>query len=189
MDDHRQNSNAKGKTVISDTQGRTSLTGKPITYEHDNFAGIMQEGFPFAGTANHLPYGYTDQSRVIIPIKLSDVGGGDITSDTTAEVKSDKKKSRLFDKLSGKKQSNSDFKMVIMSRGDYLKYWAKGEDGRFLDTVIEPPEGRQEWFRRQVELSDEIRQEDHEKGKKHDIKKYSGVSGFGNLLAEGVRWS
>ena len=38
-----------------------------------------------------------------------------------------------------------------MSRGDYLKYWAKGEDGKFKEGVVEPPEGRAEWLANALE--------------------------------------
>jgi len=42
-------------------------------------------------------------------------------------------------------------KIVAMSRGDYLKYWVKGEDGEFKDSVVEPPEGRAEWLANALE--------------------------------------
>ena len=40
---------------------------------------------------------------------------------------------------------------MAMSRGDYLKYWAKGDDGKFRDGVVEPPEGRAEWLANALE--------------------------------------
>ena len=119
---------------------------------------------------NHLPPGYTDNSRVRIPIKMSDVDG----------VKPDPvKKSGFFRKLSTSKGSGDDFKMVTMSRGDYLKYWAKGEDGQFLPSVVEPEEGRQEWYRKQVEISDEIERNDPIAGKGKRMIGSDGPFGFG----------
>lgn len=93
--------------------------------------------------ANLLPPAYNDNSLVRIPIRMSDVDETEIRP---------MKKRGLF----GRKSSSAvDMKVVMMSQGDYLKYWAKGEDGNFLPTVQVPPEGRKEWFRKQMELNEQ----------------------------------
>lgn len=48
-------------------------------------------------------------------------------------------------------KDTDDMKIVAMSRGDYLKYWVKGADGKFKDSVVEPPEGRAEWLANALE--------------------------------------
>lgn len=131
---------------------RTTLTGKPLDYSHDALTNIMFSDVGFVGGdnaagANLLPPGYTDKSAVRIPIKLSDIEG--------EPVKQEKKRGffrKMSNALSINAKSGDDFKVVTMSRGDYLKYWAKGDDGQFLPNVEEPPEGRREWVRKQLEL-------------------------------------
>lgn len=51
----------------------------------------------------------------------------------------------------GKDSGDGGLKVVAMSRGDYLKYWAKGEDGKFSKGVVEPEEGRAEWLAKALE--------------------------------------
>lgn len=60
---------------------------------------------------------------------------------------------------SGQGSKDDGLRVVDMSRGDYLKYWAKGEDGKFRDGVVEPPGGRAEW------LAGMLERQDGEKGK------------------------
>jgi len=164
------------------SEERTTLTGKPIRYEHDTATNVMLgDGGGFASTtagANLLPPGYTDRSLVRIPIKLADVGGQDAIQGT-AEIKAEKKRGFLS-KLTTKKDARDDMKVVMMSRGDYLKYWAKGPDGKYLDTVLEPPEGRQEWFRQQLVLNEEMKRNDPSLGKsKQSPFANVGIGGMG----------
>lgn len=148
-------------------QGRTTITGKPIKYDHDNLSNMMLGdgggAFPSVG-ANHLPYGYTDKSLTRIPIKMSDVE--DPSEGSDIHDPSEKKKRGFLSKFSShRKKDNDEIKVVMMSRGDYLKYWAKGNDGKFLDSVVEPPEGRKEWLRKQLELNEEMVRNDPSLGK------------------------
>ena len=114
--------------------------------------------------ANFLPPGYTDQSAVRIPIKMSDIDGNEVQQQPPT------KKQSFLRKLSTSgfidKTKNEDVKVVIMTRGDYLKYWAKGEDGKFLPGVVEPPEGRREWVRKQIEFGEEWEKNKAGRGKK-----------------------
>lgn len=153
---------------------RTSLTGGPIKYEHDALSNVMLGdggGFGAASVgANRLPFGYTDQSLVRIPIKMSDV---DDVASSGNDVQHEKK-GGLFSKFSSKrKEKNEEIVVVMMSRGDYLKYWAKDENGKFRDSVVEPSEGRKEWLRRQLELNEEMKRQDPSLGKGNPKNSYS----------------
>ena len=140
----------------------TTLTGKPIQQYHDHFTSTMmaESAAPWVGNAgaNLLPPGYTDKSLVRIPIRMSDVDPN--------EMQPAKKKGGFFRKLSSSGSSSAgEMKVVMMSRRDYLKYWAKGDDGKFLPSVEEPPEGRKEWYRQQLELNEEWKRNDPSLGK------------------------
>lgn len=51
---------------------------------------------------------------------------------------------------------------------------AKDKNGQYLDSVVEPPEGRQEWLRQQLELNDEMKKNDPSLGKeKFSLGKYA----------------
>lgn len=161
-------------TLLPEPQVRTTLTGRPITYQHDNFTNMMSDGSFGDGRqgANLLPPGYTDSSLVHIPIKVGEY----LNSDNSASIEDSAKDSadnddpikraqprrrsalsRLAKTLSGssdgkgKKGDDGELRIVDMSRGEYLKYWAKGEDGKFREDVVEPPGGRAEWLREKLE--------------------------------------
>lgn len=142
----------------------TTLHGRPIRRDHDNLSNMMlgdgAGASPTVG-ANLLPPGFTDRSRVHIPIKMSEIEGG---APDSSEVKAEKK-GGLFKKFSGKRKDDEEIKVVMMSRGDYLRYWAKGNDGKYLDSVVEPPEGRKEWLRKQLELIEQMKRDDPSLGK------------------------
>ena len=59
--------------------------------------------------------------------------------------------SKLQNGIATKTNDADEMKIVAMSRGDYLRYWAKGADGNFKDNVVEPPEGRAEWLANALE--------------------------------------
>ena len=167
--DNRSIAPSQATTFLGDEvrqiEERTTLSGKPINYQHDHKSNMMLgdggAGFGVGNAgANILPPAYTDKSLVRIPIKMSDIRGSDIEQET--EVKPEKKRGffrKISSSMSDRKASDNDFKVVMMSRGDYLKYWAKDEDGKFLPTVEEPPEGREEWVKHQLELSEEWKKE------------------------------
>lgn len=147
-------------STVRPEETRTTLTGRPLKYEHDSLSNTVS-GESFYVGANTLPPGYTDSSLVHIPIKTAAY----LTPTTQSQdVENDVKHpsprkgsllSRLSSKLQGgiasKTNDADDMKIVAMSRGDYLKYWAKGEDGQFKEGVIEPPEGRAEWLTNALE--------------------------------------
>lgn len=140
-------------TLVSQPEVRTSLTGRPIKYEHDNLTNMLS-GESWNVGANSLPPGYTDTSLVHIPIKIAQYLNAAKISESKNPIKREQpRKGSVFSKLTNKITGNKDekdadeMKIVAMSRGDYLKYWAKGDDGKYRDDVVEPPEGRAEWLR------------------------------------------
>jgi hypothetical protein len=175
-------------------QQRTTLTGRPIQpYSHDTLTNMFC-GESFQIGANTLPPGYTDTSLVHIPIKVTEYLGSpkaiSSQSQTQAQdlgydpIKREPRKgsvfSRLSSKLSGSGHGGKDtdgLRVVAMSRGDYLKYWAKGEDGKFLDSVVEPPGGRAEW------LASALEWQDREGMPKARPRRTKGTEGGGVALA------
>lgn len=174
-------------------QVRTTLTGRPIVYQPDNLSNLWTDS-SFQAGANTLPPGYTDSSLVHIPIKTAQYlepqateqqQGYELGNDVIKPSQKTKKGS-VFSRLSGKISSHGNsssskdsdqLKIVAMSRGDYLKYWAKGEDGKFRDDVVEPPGGRAEWLARALE-----RQEREGLGKvtpQHTRGTYGSATAFG----------
>lgn len=144
----------------SGPQVRTTLTGRPIKYEHDTFSNMMTDGSFGDGMsgANLLPPGYTDSSLVHIPIKVGEYLSPTRSPSIGNDVKREQPRkgsvwSRISHTVSGdsKGKTEDGLRIVQMSRGDYLKYWAKGEDGEFREGVVEPPEGRAEWLCRALE--------------------------------------
>jgi hypothetical protein len=75
--------------------------------------------FSFAGV-NHLPVKFTDDSILSIPVLPQ--GAGQVAAD---------KKKRFW---SRRKSENTNFVMKEMSRGDYLKHYAKDEQGKYIGT-------------------------------------------------------
>ena len=53
--------------------------------------------------------------------------------------------------------------LILLSIG--YRYWAKDDHGNFLPTVIEPPEGRREWVKTQLEKNEEWTRKDPELAK------------------------
>ena len=150
---------------------RTTLTGNPIPTgadrKHDHHTNMMMAegggGLSMGGAgANLLPPGYTDKTMVRIPIREADLepepepAAQEYQYSDTASPEVQTSSSRkgsfggMFNNLkksisARQRERESGFQMVDMTRGDYLKYWVKGKDGKFLDSVQEPPEGRREW--------------------------------------------
>lgn len=177
LEPYKSPSDVPTTNPLDTAEPRTTLTGKPIQdRQHDHYTNLMMAdgggfGMGAAGT-NLLPPGYTDKSLVRIPIRQSDLEpepeeteSSDIYS-PEIQVTKKGKFGGLFKGLKTKtssprqRQREGAFQMVMMSRGDYLKYWAKGEDGKFLPNVQEPPGGRKEWLKRQLEINEEWKKND-----------------------------
>jgi hypothetical protein len=169
---------------------RTTLTGNPITYKHDNLSN-MESGMGCARVGvNTLPPGYTDSSLVHIPIRTGEYLNATTSaaSEPASETKREKSGgvwNRISKRVSGSHESGKTddgrLKVVAMSRGDYLKYWAKGEDGKFKAGVVEPEEGRAEWLARALE-----RQESEGLGKVAPRRTQGTEGSAGAFAAAGV---
>ncbi|KAM0717124.1 hypothetical protein Q7P37_006976 [Cladosporium fusiforme] len=185
-------------TLTPTPEVRTTLTGRPITYSHDNYTNMLTGGTLGGGDArmgaNLLPPGYTDNSLVHIPIRVSEYmppssptssAPYDLGNDVNWEpARKGSVWSRISKRMSGrcKKSGGKDdgLRVVEMSRGDYLKYWAKGEDGQFREDVVEPPGGRAEW------LADRLEKQDGPEGEgKSDMgrKKSRGTEGKASAVS------
>lgn len=82
-----------------------------------------------------LPVRFTDDSLLRVPISYADLP----LPETDSEAPAKEKKSSIFGKLSGKKGKLKErFRMVEMTRREYLMYWAKNEKGEYIGTE---PEG------------------------------------------------
>ena len=85
---------------------------------------------------------FTDDSLLRVPISYADLPPREDNSEAPAK----EKKSSIFGKLSGKKgKPKEGFRMVEMTRREYLMYWAKDEKGEYIGT--EPKESRIEIWR------------------------------------------
>jgi hypothetical protein len=151
----------------SSSTPRTTLTGNPITYKPDNLSNMNAGVGCWNVGANTLPPGYTDTSLVHIPIKTGEYlknhhyhQSTDSTLEPPSEIKREKSGGvwqKISRRVSGSHEGSSSksddggLKVVAMSRGDYLKYWVKGDDGKFKAGVVEPEEGRAEWLVKALE--------------------------------------
>lgn len=101
--------------------------------------------------ANTLPRKFSDDSILTIPIPVKDYDDAEEASPAAQQPQ--KKVSWLKRRMSAQGErtgGKGGIKMVRMTRADYLKYWAKGEDGVYLEGVVAPAEGRKEWVRRHL---------------------------------------
>ncbi|KAL9083120.1 MAG: hypothetical protein Q9165_008650 [Trypethelium subeluteriae] len=168
---------------------RFTATGQPMPrYQHDHYTNMMSHGSgSTTAGANLLPFRYTDASIITIPIDLSELPPDrsaslpDSPSPAIDETPSEKPKEkrgragsflrRISSATQGEKEKKSkkEIKAVRMTRGEYLQYWAKDEKGNYREGVVDPPGGRKEWVRKQVELNEEWDREDREKGRRTSV--------------------
>ncbi|CAO1602104.1 hypothetical protein XANCAGTX0491_005735 [Xanthoria calcicola] len=100
-----------------------------------------------------LPQQFTDDSVLLIPIPVSALRVATPPPSTSRKKTTEEEttpqpqqrrlssssSSKLMNRLRGeKKKKKEEFKMVEMTRGEYLRYWAKDEEGRYIGTE---PEG------------------------------------------------
>ena len=118
-------------TPLNDTSGMDSFTatGRPCSSLHKSsktssamvsMAGAESWG---AGPANTLPMKFSDSSLIPVPVlRPEDVG----------KVDGHKSKKSFFS--SRRKSENSNFVIKQVPRGEYLEYYAKDEEGRYVGT-------------------------------------------------------
>lgn len=167
----------------SDSKVKTTLHGKPMQTQTDATSRSMEGGLGPGPNTSHP--GFTDKSLVRIPIKVSDYldleaeeeaakAKAEETQSTLSDTSTlqagdpsiqrpekEHKVLGIFRSRSPKPSHNrkgpgfEGFKAVLMTRGDYLRYWNKNEDGEWDAAVTEPPEGRAEWLRKQLVWQEE----------------------------------
>ena len=108
------------------------------------------------GAPQHLPVRFTDNSILSIPIPYKDLSPTDRLDSQSDESNDngpihageERRRSSIFGKL---KETNKDkkgkagFRLVKMTRREYLMYWAKDEAGKYIGT--EPKENRINFWR------------------------------------------
>lgn len=108
------------------------------------------------GAPQHLPVRFTDDSVLSIPIPYKDLwptagldGQIDESNDIGAvHTGGERRRSSIFGKLKGSnkdKKGKEGFRLVKMTRREYLMYWAKDEAGKYIGT--EPKENRMEFWK------------------------------------------
>ncbi|KAL8649291.1 MAG: hypothetical protein Q9226_005638 [Calogaya cf. arnoldii] len=125
----------------TDAMQRFTATGRPMPSYNPSALGNMPSDFT-SQAPQFLPQKFTDESVLVIPVPLSALEAEEASA-PKGDNKEPQRRSSLFGKLKkggemkgGKKDG---FKMVEMTRGEYLKYWAKDEEGRYIGTE---PEGQ-----------------------------------------------
>ncbi|KAL8668891.1 MAG: hypothetical protein Q9168_006500 [Polycauliona sp. 1 TL-2023] len=130
----------------TDAMQRFTAIGKPKPQYKPSALGNMTSNF--VGQApQFLPQKFTDDSIIAVPIRLSaledPLAGSDGDSAGKGSAGPDQQQrrrsssSKFIQKLKGGGKKD-DFKMVNMTRREYLMYWAKDEEGRYIGTE---PEG------------------------------------------------
>jgi len=123
------------------------MNGKLIEYEHGKITDMMAGGGMAGGV---LPPGLDENTLVNVPVKMSDLEYVPLAP--TGQESRERKTSflrKVSSALKSPASSHKEVQIIQMTRGEYLKYWIKGEDGYFLPSVVEPPEGRKKWIRNQ----------------------------------------
>jgi hypothetical protein len=120
----------------SDDMMRFTATGRP--YVPDNryqatWQGMANEDCPQGVTGKTLPWKYTDESLISVPCLKP---RPEESADASGEV-NDKKKKWWRRKSSTSSNSINDpnnFVLRKVKRGDYLKHYAKDEQGNYIGT-------------------------------------------------------
>ena len=114
----------------------SSLLSMPA-YENKAL-GNMTDG-SVAEAPQFLPTKFTDESILTIPIPYSGIYPASSIPGGNESTPGKRKGSFLGRFTNGSKKKREGFKMVKMTRREYLMYWAKDEEGRYVGTE---PEGR-----------------------------------------------
>ncbi|KAL8742998.1 MAG: hypothetical protein Q9190_004593 [Brigantiaea leucoxantha] len=142
--DTSPSSETEALTRDTDAMQRFTATGRPMpTYTPSALANTAT-GTSIAEAPQFLPVKFTDDSILTIPIPLSKlypsaVGSNNIDTQNQNPVQQERRRWSVFGKSGGKEEKDKGgFKMVKMTRREYLMYWAKDEQGRYIGTE---PEG------------------------------------------------
>lgn len=124
---------------------RFTATGRPMPGAEKIKQGAGMNAMAVSdsmGTAtpNLLPFRYTDDSMLTIPVQPpppypeSMLGGGSDDDGPIKEGKSKKRFSLSSMRRSSKSKKQPEFVMKEMTRGEYLKHYAKNEQGQYIGT-------------------------------------------------------
>ena len=117
----------------------------------------LSSGDCYNAAPQHLPVRFTDDSILTIPIPYKDLCPqadepdpqfNNSNDNGPVHTGNEKRRSSLFEKLTGgskEKKEKEAFRMVKMTRREYLMYWAKDEEGNYIGT--EPKEKRGEFWK------------------------------------------
>lgn len=127
-------------TEVPDMQ-RFTAAGRPKPNFDPSISNTDFGMFTGGGTPNLLPFRFTDDSIINVPIPLED-----LEDEPEEQAPGTERRSswmgRIGRKMAGKEKQK--IRNVKMTRGEYLKYWAKDEHGNYVGT--EPEEmGKQIW--------------------------------------------
>lgn len=127
-----------------------TATGRPISKTSESTKGKGLSGLNVAeslgaGAPNLLPARFTDESIISIPVlPPPDVPDGKAFSSDSDEddnpIKGREKPKSRFSlssfrrRLSSKKEKQPDYVMKEMTRAEYLKHYAKDDNGRYIGT-------------------------------------------------------
>lgn len=103
-------------------------------YHSSGLSNVPADFTPMA--VQNLPWKFTDDDLISVPIPVS-VDSAAAADNAADQVESKGWGSRLKQAMKGKR-SPPKMKMVKMTRGEYLKYWARDEQGNYIGTE---PEG------------------------------------------------
>lgn len=174
-----------GSPNVTEGMQRFTATGRPYRPpqpEIDGWSTNALSGTESFGAspANLLPVKFTDESLISVPtMRAEDVG------------KAEAPKSKKSFWSSRRKSSNGNFTIRQVPRGDYLKYYAKDEDGKYIGTYAmssvilrDPPVCTDAWWSSWLMSAGT---EDPAKDcilRGDDIAKYRGSLSFKNEIGE-----
>ncbi|OJD36818.1 uncharacterized protein BKCO1_9000169 [Diplodia corticola] len=120
---------------------RFTAAGRPKPDYQPGISNMDCGSFTGSGAPNLLPVRFTDKSMINVPIPAADLWDG-----SEPVPQPNERRSSWIAKL-GKKLGTKEKQKIVnvkMTRGEYLKYWAKDEDGNYVGT--EPRgEGKRIW--------------------------------------------
>ncbi|GME53097.1 hypothetical protein GTA08_BOTSDO05428 [Neofusicoccum parvum] len=121
-------------TEVPDMQKFTAA-GRPKPNFDPSISNTDFGMFTGGGAPNLLPFRFTDDSIINVPIPLEDLEDEPEERAPGTERRSSWM-GRIGRKMAGKEKQK--IRNVKMTRGEYLKYWAKDEHGNYVGTE---PEG------------------------------------------------
>ncbi|KAL1643069.1 hypothetical protein SLS58_005038 [Diplodia intermedia] len=119
-----------------------TAAGRPKPDFHPGISNMDCGSFSGSGAPNLLPFRLTDESIINVPIPAEDLEDPESESHPPAT----ERRSSWITKL-GRKLGNKGKQQILnvkMTRGEYLKYWAKDENGNYVGTEAEG-EGKRIW--------------------------------------------